>query len=288
MASPWPDLTDPYAHAWTEIHKGIDATGPYYKVTYYFEETWATADQMVNQLLGYAKKAGGSIYFQGPHQYPLDPTGRSLCYQADVVGVGKPITNSDGYPAYDNGFFIDAVYRVPPVPMYAAQDPENLMGIDPATPLLWVSQELDFENDFILLEKSQYKLASDSSQSTVPVRIELGITTMVLTFHRVPYMPTSLIRSLRGQVNNGTFLGASTGCVLFKGCRTKMDWNTDGSYLKSVQCIFQERTQAWNKVFRPDTLAWDTLQDGSGNGPYVAGNLSTLITTLGQSYAVTG
>jgi hypothetical protein len=286
MPSPWPDLTDPYAHAWTEIHKGIDTQGPYYKVTYYFEESWATADQMVNELLGFATKSGQSIFWQGPHQYPLDPTGRSLCYQADVVGVGAPQLNSDGYPMYSNGFFIDALYRVPPVPMYPQQDPENLIGIDPATPLLWASQELDFDNDFIILEKSSYKFASDGTTSTVPVRVELGITTMVITFHRVPYMPTSLIRSMRGQVNNAVFMGAAAGNVLFKGCRTKMDWNTDGSYTKSIQCIFQERTQAWNKVFRPDTLTWDTLQDGSGNGPYVAGNLSNLLVQA-QAYAVT-
>lgn len=287
MPSPWPDLTVPYAHSWTEIHKGVDAQGPYYKVQYYIEQPWSVADQVVNELLGFAQLSGTKINQRAPHQYPLDPTGRTLCFQADVVGVGDAIPNSDGYPQYDTGFFVDALYRVPPIPMWPQNDPQNLQGIDPATPLLFCSQDLDFESDCIVLEKSQYKLASDATRSPVPIRIETGVTVMQLTFHRVPYMPTSLIRSLRGKVNNGTFLGAPTGCVLFKGARTHKEINADGSFVRSVQTIFHERTQPWNQVFRPDTMAWDTLQDGSGNGPYTAADLSGLM-ALGTSYTVGG
>lgn len=288
MPSPWPDLTVNYAHSWTEIKKGIDNQGPYYKVQYYINASWITGDQIINELLGYAKKEGQSSFFQGPHQYPLDPTGRSLCCQAEVAeGVGAPILNSDGYPSYANGFIIDAMYRVPPIPMYEQNDPANLMGIDPSTPLLWASQDLDFTTDFILLDNSTYKYASDSSPSNVPIKIKTSVIVMDITFHRVPFMPTSLMMSAAGTVNNATFMSASAGQVLFKGPRTHRDINPDGSYIQSVQLVFHWRNKPWNQVFRPDTLAWDTLQDGSGNGPYLTSNLSSLL-SLGQSYSVNG
>lgn len=288
MPSPWPDLTVPYAHAWTEIHKGIDTTGPYYKVMYYIEESWATADQVVNELLGFSAKQGGSIYFQGPHQYPLDPTGRSLCFQADVVGAGNMIANSDGYPQYDGGFFVEALYRVPPIPMYAVNDPDNLMGIDPGTPLLWCSQDVDFIDNYILLENSQYIYSSDSAPSNVPVRIPDPTSVLELTFHRVPYNPYAvapLIRSLRGQTNNATFLGAAQGTVLFKGARTHRESFSGGSYVLTVQLIFHEKNQDWNKIFRPDTCKWDLLVAPGGGGvlPYTQGTLSNLL-KLGQTY----
>jgi hypothetical protein len=286
MPSPWPDLTVNYAHAWTEIRKGIDSNGPFYKVQYYIDQPWSVADTVVNELLGYARKSGQSIYQQCPHQYPLDPSGRSLCCQADVVGVGAPNLNSDGYPSYQSGFFVDAIYKVPGIPMYAAQDPENLMGIDPSTPLLFATQDVDFSTDVIILDNTAYTYASDSKVSKTPVKKEVGITVLDMTFYRVPYMPTPLFRSLRNRVNSSSFMGAPAGSVLFKGARTHKEINGDGSYVQSVQLIFHERDQLWNKVFRPDTLAWDTLQDGGGAGPYTSGNLSQLL-ALGQSYAVT-
>jgi hypothetical protein len=283
MPSPWPDLTVQYAHCWTEVRKGIDMQGPYYKVQYYIEQPWSVGDQVVNELLGYASKTGGSIYFQGPHQYPLDPTGRSLCCQAEVVGVGPPLLNSDGYPGYGTGFFVDAMYRVPPIPMYAANDPDNAMGIDPATPLLWASQDLDFSTDYILLDRSQYKYVSDSTVSNVPVRIKSNIIVWNITFHRCPYMPIQLLTAAGGCVNSSTFMGAPAGQVLFKGPRTHRDINPDGSYIQSVQLVFHFRNKSWNKVFRQDTLLWDGLVDGSGNGPYTTYNLGNLL-ALGQSY----
>lgn len=283
MPSPWPDLTVNYAHCWTEIRKGIDAQGPYYQVQYYIEQPWSVGDQVVNELLGYASKKGGSIYFQGPHQYPLDPTGRSLCCQAEVVGVGNMIPNNDGYPEYDTGFFVDATYRVPPIPMYAANDPDNLMGIDQATPLLWASQDLDFSTDIINLDRSQYKWASDGTVTNTPVRIKSNIIIMSITFHRVPYMPTALLMAAGGCVNSSTFMSAPAGQVLFTGPRTHRDINPDGSYVQSVQLNFKYRNKSWNKDFRPDTLLWDGLVDGSGNGPFATYNLNNLL-ALGQSY----
>jgi len=287
MPSPWPDLSVNYAHAWTEISKGIDSGGGYYYVTYYIQDSWQDADTIINELLGYASRVGQQSYQRSPHQYPLDPSGRSLCYEATCEGVGNAVPNADGYPVYSNGYFIHAKYRVPPIPMYPQNDPENLTGIDPATPLLFASQDVDFETDFILLEKSQYVFASDSKKCSVPVKIEVGVSVMDVTFYRVPWLPMSLFRTLRGQVNNAPFLGSATGCVLFKGARTHRDRLTDGTYVKQVQLILHDRTKPWNQVYRPDTLAWDTIQDSGGVKPYTAGNLSSLL-VLGQAYAVGG
>lgn len=171
--------------------------------------------------------------------------------------------------------------------MYAANDPENLMGIDPATPLLWCSQDLDFSTDFILLDRSQYTFVSDSKISNVPVKIKTSVMVMNLTFHRVPYMPTPLVVAAMDTVNSSTFLAGAAGKVLFKGVRTHREINPDGSYIQSVQMIFHFRSKPWNQVFRPDTLAWDTLVDGGGNNVYATSNFSTLL-SLAQPYTAGG
>ena len=267
MPSPWPDLTVNYAHSWTEIRKGIDSQGPYYKVVYYIQQPWSTGDLVVNELLGYASKTGGSIYWQGPHQYPLDPTGRSLCCEASVIGVGAPDLNSDGYPAYDNGFFVEALYRVPTIPMYAANDPENLMGIDPATPLLWASQDMDFSTDYILLDRSAYTFASDSKKSNVPVRIKSNIIIFDITFHRVPYMPTSLVTSAGGCVNSTTFMSGGVGKILFKGgARIAISTLTDHT---SSRCssFFTTAINPGTRYFGPTPLHGTRCKTARATGP---------------------
>ena len=129
----------------------------------------------------------------------------------------------------------------------------------------------------IILPNTSFTFASDNSPAGVPVKIQVGVTVMQITFYKIPYMPTYLFRQLRGMTNQAPFLGAPTGCVLFKGARTNMTWNANAAAGRTIQLIFHERTQPWNQVFRRDKMAWDTLQDSNGNNLYTQGDLSQLV-----------
>ena len=246
--------------------QGHRLAGPVLQGRVLIQQPWSTGDLVVNELLGYASKTGGSIYWQGPHQYPLDPTGRSLCCEASVIGVGRG-SEQRRVPGLRQRFFRRGALSRADDPMYAANDPENLMGIDPATPLLWASQDMDFLTDYILLDRSAYTFASDSKKSNVPVRIKSNIIIFDITFHRVPYMPTSLVTSAGGCVNSTTFMSGGVGKIPFKGAaRIAISTLTDHT---SSRCssFFTTAINPGTRYFGPTPLHGTRCKTARATGP---------------------
>ena len=269
-------LTYQYAFTWTDIYKGIGPNGPYYDVTFWVLGDWQKdGDNFCNQLLGYTSWNGTSGVYVYAYQMPLSPN--LTCQSAECVGVGVPNLNATGYPSYSTGFLVKARFEVPRFNTVPTQDPYNYQGIDQGTPILWCTQNLDFQTDVIVLPSTQYKWQSDNSPCGVPIRIEVGITTMDLTFHQVPYLPSTLIRSLRNHVNTMTVLGSQPGYLLFKGARSQLTMQSNGSYSRTLQLIFQERDYPWNQLVRRDSLQWDTPTDSSGHTMYSSADLTPLI-----------
>jgi hypothetical protein len=262
-----------YAHTIEGFSKGSDQGGPYYHVTYRIAN-WSDTDKFINALLGFgtASGSGGSIAVTRgiPHQHPLSPN--LVCVAARVVeGLGNPILNSSGYPNYDGGALIQAEYKSPPFDFSGG----NLNNqIDPATPLNWCTQELSYSTEIFTV--------SSSDPTKPPAKIQVPITVMTLTFHKLPYLPMSTVRSLRGKVNSTTFLGAAAGLVLFKGADTHREFNTDGSVCQEVKLTFNERSSGypWNSApskANPYTTPWPAVTDGNGNPPFATADLSPLI-----------
>ena len=111
-----------------------------------------------------------------------------------------------------------------------------------------------------------------------------------LHWQRVALPPWSTIRRLRGRVNDGAFLGAAAGTVLFLGARVTREFQflEEGGFW-SVEYTFAEKSarsmadpdaaRGWNYLYR-DTAAsaehWLEIEDADGNGPYAAGDFDTL------------
>jgi len=272
------DLTVPYAFCWDRIFKGIDQNGPYYKVSYYIAN-WANSDLVANELRGYTSRTGTTTLRTGPHQLPLSPN--LCCVNVEIEGLGNPILNAQGYPNYDNGFLAHCEYRPIPFLPYAT-DPNNQNQIDPTNPpLLWCTQELDYETEEYVHERNQYTwITTDSlngKPSGIPVRVSLGVTTMTITFHQLPYLPMGLVRSLRNKVNSVTLLGCAPGTLWFRGSRTTRDKNTDGTICQRVTMVFKERDVDWRMFLRKDKIAWAKVQDGSGNLVLSSADLTPLL-----------
>ena len=255
------------------MYKGIDDRGPYYRVSYYFTN-WNDSDNVANQLRGYTQRVGGTTVRQPPHQHPLSPN--LICMSCDIEGCGTPILNSQGYPYYLGGFKANCEYRTAtwgPLPL---NDPENVNQLDPSNPVLWCSQEIDFEDEVYILEKNQYIWESDSSPSKIPVKVTVGVTSMILTFPQLPYLPIATVRSLRNKVNSVAVLGVGIGKLWFKGARTVRELNTDGELCNKATLVFKERDVEWNKYLRPDGT-WDYLKNGSSARVLAAGDLTPLL-----------
>lgn len=265
-----------HAHMTADFYKGADAQGPYYVVQYLFDD-WADSDQVVNELMGIAYRVGSTTVRLPPHQHPLSPN--LYCQSARVVGQGSPVLNAPGLPAYDGGFVVEAEYRtsVGQGLILPADDPSNLHQIDPTTPVLWCTQELDFATEAITVPDHAYLWTSDLTLADTPVKIETSVTTMSLTFHRLPYLPMTAVRAKRGKVNDATFLGAAAGTVLFVGAKTTREVTTDGAVTQRVQLVFKEREHPWNYFFRKDKFLFEDLVDAVGGRAYASTDLGPLV-----------
>lgn len=274
-----------YAHTINYFSKGIDAQGPYYRVEYYITD-WTQSDAFVNALKGITTitgGAGGQVTKTAPHQHPLSPN--LYCAEAHCRGTGLEQLNAQGYPSYAGGALIEATYR-PMVPLGGFQmtPSELLQQIDPATPILWCTQELEFTTEYFIVPGSQSTVKFTSGAHSgdvvgIPFKINVPITYLNLTFHKVPYMPAASIRAVQGNVNSTTFLGAPAGYVLFKGARVVRDCNSDGTVVQKVMLVFANRTatgQKWN--YLPDIdLGWQSVAASGGATLYPTADLNTII-----------
>lgn len=259
------------AHAWDTMTKGVDNQGAYYQVGYYVSD-WSLADQVANELLGYSQRVGSTTVRTGPHQHPLSPN--LCCQDVQIEGVGAPVLNSSGLPVYSAGFMARCTYRAPAFTPYQEQDPGNQHQIDPtAAPILWCTQELEFDTETIVHDQHKYVweiVGADPNglngkTTEIPVTVKLGVTTMTLTYHQLPYLPMSSVRSLRNKVNNATFLGVAAGKLLFLGGKSTREQNTQGDIVQRVTLVFKERDEDWRAFLRKDLVLWAKIKDSSGN-----------------------
>jgi hypothetical protein len=264
-----------YSHLLEGFTKGIDQGGPFYRVIYKILN-WQDTDLFCNALMGYARATGSPGNFtvtRGvPHQHPLSPN--LFCVSATVIqGLGSPILSPTGYPNYDGGAFIQAEYRTPPFNFGPAGNGYDLNNqIDPGTPIAWCTQELDHGTETMTVDQVD--------KSKPPAKINVPLTILKLTFHKLPYMPVTVVRAARGCVNSTTFLGSAAGLVVFKGATTHREFNTDGSVVQEVAMSFYERPAAfpWNSGPSPaNPYTWIAVTDSNGNKPYLSYDLNLLL-----------
>lgn len=270
-----------FLHTVDYFTKGVDQSGPFYRVQYHIE-SYDDINIFIGTLTGEAVQSGGidgSTARVVPHRHPLAPL--LSCVSATLVEpLGEPILNANGYPDYDGGALIQAEYRASNLEFGPAADVLN--GFDPDTPILWATQELDFGSETYTIDRGEFTYASgplSGSTTGVAAKISIPITTMILTFHRLPYMPMGRVRSKIGKVNDAVFLGAEAGCVLFKGAKTTREFNTDGSIVQKVQLIFEERTalHKWNWLPSRKKFTWYEVKDSDNERMYKTTSLTTLV-----------
>ena len=235
---------------------------------------------MVNALMGQRTATGLVISDISPHQHPLSPN--LYCKSADVIdGLDGPALNGLGYPGYNGGALIRCLYR--PLIFDIESQPTQSFDQTGEQPIVWASQELDFGCQIYTIANATYTYQSgpagvNGKASQVPVKIEVPLTTLVLTYERTPYLAMTYARSLRKRVNTLQFLGAAPGLVLFDGARTTRQFNADGSICQKTQLVFQERdaNYPWNSLPNQVDMSWNPVQDGNGNGPYQTADLTPL------------
>jgi hypothetical protein len=254
-----------FVHSVQYFEKGIDQQGPFYEVEYQIED-WEDADDFINALLGISTYSGTSTTYGTPHRHPLSPN--LMCAAARCVGRGRPTLGGGsgfGFPDYQDGAVIRATYRSPVASgavggggvIAPGDDPGWLHQISRSDPILWCTQEIDYLTETLAVESHRYTYQTSGRPLDSPLQIDIPVQVMYLTFHQIPYLPASAIRSRQNKLNSAVFLGCAAETVMFVGARTRREWDTAGGLKQQVMMEFRYRPYSWNKVLLPDKLPQD-------------------------------
>jgi hypothetical protein len=259
--------------------KGVDQGGPFYRCLFMIED-WDSSDAFCNSLMGFGTSTGpitGITVTRGvPYAFPTSPN--LFCVSATVVqGLGKLTTNAESLPGYDAGALIAVEFRPPPWNFSGADNPNH--NFDPATPIAWASQELSFSSQSFTLPNSKLKFTATNDPTDVYVKFEIPITIMTLTYHKLPYLPMGVVSNLSGRVNSGTFLGKPAETVLFKGCTSSREFNTDGTVVQRITLTFESRhaDHPWNSLPSGDDPTFRPVSGLGGVKMYKTADLSPLV-----------
>lgn len=266
-----------YAHCWDEMQKGIDTNGPFYKVKYVFDD-WSKSDGVVNALLGLTTFSGSGVPITRgvPHQHPLSPN--LFCVSAIAEGASSPVLNPQGLPNYSGSYFVHCEYR--PFIYTGFGDPFGAQQIDPTNPIPWATQELDFTIETIVVPDTNYKWQSDGIKCGIPIKFDVGLVIMRITFLRVPYVPTPFFRRFTNKINSATFLSAPPLTVLFAGGQTRRTFDVSGQVTQECTLTFKQRQYPWTQTLRKDKLVFDTVTDGASTYLYGSDDLNVLLSAF--------
>jgi hypothetical protein len=251
------------------LQEGIDERGPFAAKKYLCN--WGDRYAVANGLLGLVTATGQAATFTVPMRYP-ESANMFANRVVSIEGKGKPtqgarqlqfpyavVTASFGIPAYQ---FL----------------PTPAMSIDPQTPFVYATQEIDIGLDSYTIPASAVQVSGGAplakDQTITYAKAEIS-----LTMHRFPYDPSQDIFGMTGALNIVSFLGCEAGKVRFNGGKTSDTASSDGTFTKDVSLSFSYRKIArWDYRFHPNgTSGWVALQDKSGNNIYTLADFNDLI-----------
>jgi hypothetical protein len=243
-----------------------------------FQVPWARGEAMVAALLGVPSVAGGpggNFIRANPAQWPGGPS-RLVCTRARLIGVGTPHPGTH-LIAFDGGdgsgiAQIAATFEVPRVDI-SGTDANNQLSPQP-----WARWDVEGDTKIIHLNKQGWKLQGngDNPPQNIPYRLHQEIISV--TFELVPFIFTSLYRSLAKNINSAPMFGWPAGQVLFDKYRFMQQVNVDATYAQQVELKFIAQNIHWNKAPKDDDAGFDFVIGAIGGASmYTAADLSPLL-----------
>jgi hypothetical protein len=234
--------------------EGLSEQGPSATKAWYVPR-WSDRYTVANALLTGSSVTGGvhgAVAFQRPAAYP--ESANMWANNLTIRGVGR-ISQGPKQIAWDSAI-VTCNYGIPPYQNGGATlDP--LQNFDPATPLIYATQKITRGSMFIDLKPGTCKLNDTGSHSLQQgFAMPVGVNTLNLTLHRLPYLPYAAQRATVGSVNSALIFGAAVGTLRWDGMETEQINNPDGSYAQDVHHVFVERpSAAWDKILHPDGVS---------------------------------
>ena len=254
------------------FEEGIHEGGPVATKKYLC--AWASRYTVANTFLGlvtYSGGAGGPINLTRPLSYP--ESANMWAREVTIAGRGKP-TQGSSQIQFDKAL-ITVNYGVPQFSFTSNPD----QSLDPTSPFVYATQDIDFGREMITIEKSALTLANGNKLKDVPYAFPLPNAVLTIQLHRVPYLPAlAILTALQRPLNQSTFLGVAPGYLMFNGCKTHEEASSDGTLTRSITYIFAYRPiLRWDEVFDPNGTSGPQQVRYNGAAILLRSDLSTLI-----------
>ena len=261
-------ITVPFKEVGEGLEEGNDERGGFAHKPYLVD--WGNRILFSQQVMGQSAQSGGSKGVwtrQVPYSYPESPGLYAQSTQIKPFGEWFD-TTPISYPSA----IVTVTFRPLDWQAVPMDDPFYLNQIDPTTPVLYATQELDYGVEYVQLPSVGMpgvtippKFLSDSSVVPTPLNRRVTVVRMVYTWNQLPYIPMSQIQTFLDTLNDATFLGCPKGTVLFEGPKTIREQMSDGTVVQKLTYNFKYRSVDWNMSLRPDTGLWDVVYFGGSS-----------------------
>ncbi len=238
---------------------------------------WGDRYTVAQALLGLSATTHiGELTLNTPKQYPERAT--MYAHDIGIQGVGFPQEGTNGVMAFYRAI-ISVNYQCLPWSFEGIDLGLYYNNIDPATPLIYCRQTMDYSTCWITIPHKGLKFAGGAFLHR-DWKMPLCQIEMNLTFIRVPYLPGQVaFQVAKAPLNSTTFLGAPPGYVIFNGWRNEQTRDTAGNFTQDINMSFSFRSVPWDQDWNPlgAPAAFQQVQDGAGNPIMQRSDLNILI-----------
>ncbi len=224
---------------------------------------WGDRFTVANGLLGLTNTSsiGGLIELFTPAPYPQIPT--MYANRIEIEPKGPPIQSSPQL-AYE-ACIVWTYYNCMPWSFGTGDDAFNQIA-----PYIYAEQQLNASAEWFTVPGRATKFLGSGLPTGQDYGFSLSNVDLVITLHRVPYLPSAQVLAAAGTINNAPYLGVDTGKLMFMGCQSHRTHTTNGTSSTDITYLFQARSQRWDFALDPSTGVFDqVLTVGGANLPLI-------------------
>jgi len=231
---------------------------------------WADRFTVARGLLGAnnAVHVGGLITIFTPARYPEIPY--MYAHTIEIEPKGQPFQGT--YQTSWPKAIVWCNYKCMQWAFAGIDDP-GAQNQFPGANYIYAEQQMNSSAEWLTVPGHSSLFKSSGKPTGQDYGFRMALVDIIITFHRVPYLPAAQAFSLAGSINSGVFLGVDVGKLMFNGYQTHQTHNTDGTVVTDVTANYQARSVRWDYSFDPLAAggagAWDQVVKPDGTTPFI-------------------
>jgi hypothetical protein len=228
---------------------------------------WGDRYTVANGLLGINKATTilGLITVNAPMAWPENAL--MYCHSVEFEPKGPPTQGAKQLQWQK--VIVWANYKCTPWNFSGIDDPTGQNEF-PNANYIYAEQQMNSSVEILTVPGRATRFRSNPNHTTgTDAGFRLSLVEIIITYHRVPYLPSAQAFQLAGAINNQPFLGVNTGQLMFNGYQTHQTRNTDGTVTTDVTAGFTARSLRWDYGFDPVAGAFDQIVMPDNVTPFI-------------------